>query len=55
MVAPIPAENFTMSVMNNRLQGRPLVRAAVVVGLVGLWALNRTQTGARLGARLARR
>jgi protease I len=33
---------------------RPSVRAAVVVGLVGLWALSRTQTGARLGARLTR-
>jgi protease I len=34
---------------------RPSVRAAVVVGLVGLWALTRTRTGARLGARLAAR
>jgi protease I len=32
---------------------RPSVRAAVVVGLVGLWALSRTKAGARLGARLA--
>jgi hypothetical protein len=34
---------------------RPSVRAAVVVGLVGIWALSRTKTGARLGAHLARR
>ena len=33
---------------------RPSLRAAVIVGLVGFWALSRTQAGARLGARLAR-
>jgi protease I len=33
---------------------RPSVRAAAVVGLVGLWVLSRTRVGARLGARLAR-
>jgi protease I len=34
---------------------RPSLRAAVIVGLVGVWALSRTKTGARLGAHLARR
>ena len=33
---------------------RPSLRAAVVVGLVGIWALTRTKAGTRLGARLAR-
>jgi protease I len=33
---------------------RPSLRAAVVVGLVGVWALSRTKAGARLGARLGR-
>lgn len=33
---------------------RPSVRAAVAVGLVGLWALTRTKTGNRLSTRLAR-
>jgi protease I len=36
------------------LMPRPSVRAAVAVGLIGVWVLSRTKTGARLGARLAR-
>lgn len=34
---------------------RPSVRAALVIGLVGYWALSRTRNGASLGARLGRR
>jgi protease I len=52
-----PQRNNPPKLMVNTMRWlpRPSVRAAVVVGLVGLWALNRTRTGARLGARLARR
>jgi protease I len=34
---------------------RPSLRAAVIVGWVGVWALSRTKAGARLGTHLARR
>jgi protease I len=33
---------------------RPSVRAAVMVGLIGFWALSRTKAGARVAARYAR-